>query len=107
MLCQLYVITSNKNKLEINQTNFVFQVRKTSVRMTAIKEYPFDLSDLQNQLSVGAEKPAPPQAQPPAPVTNARPSATTLDGKRKVSIMADESSKDRENLPSDRERYVY
>ncbi|XP_075992166.1 sodium/hydrogen exchanger 9B2-like isoform X2 [Anticarsia gemmatalis] len=77
-------------------------VRKTSVRMTAIKEYPFDLSDLQNQASVGAEKP-PATEQPPA-LKSARTSVSALDGKRKVSIMADESSKDRENLPSDRER---
>lgn len=76
-------------------------VRKTSIRMTAIKEYPFDLSDLQNQTNTGGEtRPStqlgnPTVAQLSVPVTNS-------DGKRKVSIMADESSKDRENLPSER-----
>lgn len=78
-----------------------FQVRKTSIRMTAIKEYPFDLSDLQNQQNIGGDtKPAQGQLVPP-PI-NQRISVPALDGKRKVSIMADESSKDRENLPSDR-----
>ncbi|KAJ8729510.1 hypothetical protein PYW08_001091 [Mythimna loreyi] len=94
-------------------------VRKTSIRMTAIKEYPFDLSDLQNQppTAGGGDPPRPAQAPPnpppvasPPPVTNPpsaikpRVSVPSLDGKRKVSIMADESSKDRENLPSDRDR---
>ncbi|XP_026738397.1 sodium/hydrogen exchanger 9B2-like isoform X1 [Trichoplusia ni] len=79
-------------------------VRKTSIRMTAIKEYPFDLSDLNSQPSVGGEpRPAPAQAPPapqPPPAIHPRVSLPNLDGKRKVSIMADESSKDRENLPS-------
>ncbi|XP_032529939.1 sodium/hydrogen exchanger 9B2 isoform X2 [Danaus plexippus] len=68
-------------------------VRKTSLRMTAIKEYPFDLSDLNNQT----------ESRPTAGnVTNTLPVSTTPDGKRKVSIMANEGSKDRENLPSER-----
>ncbi|XP_073941623.1 sodium/hydrogen exchanger 9B1-like isoform X2 [Choristoneura fumiferana] len=92
-------------------------VRKTSIRMTAIKEYPFDLSDLQNQNS--DQRPASPQpaaltqpSQPKQPTETSaplplRPSLVTSqspfsDGKRKVSIMADENSKDRENLPSER-----
>lgn len=84
--------------------------------MTAIKEYPFDLSDLQNQPSVAGDtrptqtQPAvtqptavQPTAAPPNPPTiKPRVSVPSLEGKRKVSIMADESSKDRENLPSDR-----
>lgn len=61
--------------------------------MTAIKEYPFDLSDLNNQT----------ESRPTAGnVTNTLPVSTTPDGKRKVSIMANEGSKDRENLPSER-----
>ncbi|XP_047042266.1 sodium/hydrogen exchanger 9B2-like isoform X1 [Helicoverpa zea] len=81
-------------------------VRKTSIRMTAIKEYPFDLSDLQNQPSVVSEsRPAPaPAPNPPASAIKQRVSVPSLEGKRKVSIMADESSKDRENMPSDRDR---
>ncbi|CAH0700695.1 unnamed protein product [Spodoptera exigua] len=86
-------------------------VRKTSIRMTAIKEYPFDLSDLQNQPSVAGDtrptqtQPAqtqPAATQPNPPAIKPRVSVPSLEGKRKVSIMADESSKDRENLPSDR-----
>ncbi|CAG5021577.1 unnamed protein product [Parnassius apollo] len=83
-------------------------VRKTSIRMTAIKEYPFDLSDLQNKQNDGDESRRRPdqssQDQPPpasAPASLA-PQATPIDGKRKVSIMADEKSKDRENQPSER-----
>ncbi|KAF9414716.1 hypothetical protein HW555_007494 [Spodoptera exigua] len=87
------------------------KVRKTSIRMTAIKEYPFDLSDLQNQPSVAGDtrptqtQPAqtqPAATQPNPPAIKPRVSVPSLEGKRKVSIMADESSKDRENLPSDR-----
>ncbi|XP_063838814.1 sodium/hydrogen exchanger 9B2-like isoform X2 [Ostrinia nubilalis] len=78
-------------------------VRKTSVRMTAIKEYPFDLSDLQNQTKEEEKRKsstlAPALPEPPQ-YTSIR--SPTPDGKRKVSIMADESSKDRENLPSER-----
>ncbi|KAJ0181768.1 hypothetical protein K1T71_002490 [Dendrolimus kikuchii] len=86
-------------------------VRKTSIRMASIKEYPFDLSDLQNQPNTGGNtQPAQAQIQPTnpaapvtvpvtAPITTP---ATNVDGKRKVSIMADESSKDRENLPSEK-----
>ncbi|XP_072936443.1 sodium/hydrogen exchanger 9B2-like isoform X2 [Epargyreus clarus] len=82
-------------------------VRKTSIRMTAIREYPFDLSDLQNQQSdVTATCPAPTKTDQPtsilSPVSTAVSRVPTPDGKRKVSIMADESSKDRENLPSER-----
>ena len=72
--------------------------------MTAIREYPFDLSDLQNQppSAVGGDpRPAPAQPNPPSAIKQ-RVSVPSLEGKRKVSIMADESSKDRENLPSDR-----
>lgn len=77
--------------------------------MTAIREYPFDLSDLQNQppSAVGGDprpaptQPAPTQPNPPSAIKQ-RVSVPSLEGKRKVSIMADESSKDRENLPSDR-----
>ncbi|XP_045535519.1 sodium/hydrogen exchanger 9B2 isoform X2 [Papilio machaon] len=81
-------------------------VRKTSIRMTAIKEYPFDLSDLQKQNAAGEQRRAP-EHNPELP----RPTATApvatietapVEGKRKVSIMADEKSKDRENQPSDR-----
>ncbi|KPJ15198.1 hypothetical protein RR48_09225 [Papilio machaon] len=82
------------------------KVRKTSIRMTAIKEYPFDLSDLQKQNAAGEQRRAP-EHNPELP----RPTATApvatietapVEGKRKVSIMADEKSKDRENQPSDR-----
>ncbi|XP_034825151.1 sodium/hydrogen exchanger 9B2-like isoform X2 [Maniola hyperantus] len=76
-------------------------VRKTSIRMTAIKEYPFDLSDLKNQNT----ETRPPTAAADNVSTNPQPPptnrSTTPDGKRKVSIMADENSKDRENLPSE------
>lgn len=51
--------------------------------MTAIKEYPFDLSDLQNQ-----KENAPPPRYNEIPVTN---SLATPDGRRKVSIMEDDS----------------
>lgn len=74
--------------------------------MTAIKEYPFDLSDLKNQPKNDDKPPIQPPQQLIAPINNGRHSVNALDGKRKVSIMADESSKDRENLPSDRERNV-
>ncbi|XP_023955193.1 sodium/hydrogen exchanger 9B2 isoform X1 [Bicyclus anynana] len=75
-------------------------VRKTSIRMTQIKEYPFDLSDLKNHNS---------ETRPPNDnhsITQNHHNhnttrTTTPDGKRKVSIMADEGSKDRENLPSE------
>ncbi|XP_041987706.1 sodium/hydrogen exchanger 9B2-like isoform X2 [Aricia agestis] len=91
-------------------------VRKTSVRMAAIKEYPFDLSDLKNQNETNGTptdptspakpekppvEPEQPPAEPPA-YTAAPPRVPTPDGKRKVSIMASEGSKDRENLPSER-----
>ncbi|KAL0849107.1 hypothetical protein ABMA28_013464 [Loxostege sticticalis] len=78
-------------------------VRKTSVRMTAIKEYPFDLSDLQNQTNEEEKRKSTsvaPTSQDPPQYASIR--SPTPDGKRKVSIMADESSKDRENLPSER-----
>ncbi|XP_068621556.1 sodium/hydrogen exchanger 9B2-like isoform X2 [Battus philenor] len=71
-------------------------VRKTSIRMTAIKEYPFDLSDLQNKQSGGGDNQRPPEQG----LTVSEPVST--EGKRKVSIMADEKSKDRENQPSER-----
>ncbi|CAK1603264.1 unnamed protein product [Parnassius mnemosyne] len=83
-------------------------VRKTSIRMTAIKEYPFDLSDLQNKQNEGDDSRRRPDQsvpdQPPPTSTPAilAPQATPIDGKRKVSIMADEKSKDRENQPSER-----
>ncbi|XP_031763854.2 sodium/hydrogen exchanger 9B2-like isoform X1 [Galleria mellonella] len=87
-------------------------VRKTSIRMTAIKEYPFDLSDLQKQPNdTGDTKPltvtvsaqaTDPQPNTLVPTADFATRAATPDGKRKVSIMADESSKDRENLPSER-----
>ncbi|XP_023955194.2 sodium/hydrogen exchanger 9B2 isoform X3 [Bicyclus anynana] len=68
--------------------------------MTQIKEYPFDLSDLKNHNS---------ETRPPNDnhsITQNHHNhnttrTTTPDGKRKVSIMADEGSKDRENLPSE------
>ncbi|XP_063529708.1 sodium/hydrogen exchanger 9B2-like isoform X1 [Cydia strobilella] len=82
-------------------------VRKTSIRMTAIKEYPFDLSDLQNQeanppppVSERPKQQAAPLPLRPSLVTN--PHTSNPDNKRKVSIMADENSKDRENAPSER-----
>lgn len=78
-----------------------FQVRKTSVRMAAIKEYPFDLSDLQNQNSDTRTTKTTDQLTVNQGNTYSS-RAATPDGKRKVSIMADESSKDRENLPSER-----
>ncbi|XP_047515460.1 sodium/hydrogen exchanger 9B2-like isoform X1 [Pieris napi] len=59
-------------------------VRKTSLRMSAIKEYPFDLSDLQNQRQ---ENSPPPRYNEIPPAKN---NLATPDGKRKVSIMADE-----------------
>ncbi|XP_030021395.1 sodium/hydrogen exchanger 9B2 isoform X1 [Manduca sexta] len=79
-------------------------VRKTSIRMTAIREYPFDLSDLKNQPVEGGETRIPPPQPNSLTAPNSRPpsAASGTDGKRKVSIMADESSKDRENLPSER-----
>ncbi|KPI93879.1 hypothetical protein RR46_13044 [Papilio xuthus] len=70
-------------------------VRKTSIRMTAIKEYPFDLSDLQKQ-NAGGEQRRVSELNPGTIET------APFEGKRKVSIMADEKSKDRENQPSDR-----
>ncbi|CAG9784496.1 unnamed protein product [Diatraea saccharalis] len=66
--------------------------------MTAIKEYPFDLSDLQNQNKEEEKRKTSQLSAAPDPVAVRSP---TPDGKRKVSIMADESSKDRENLPSE------
>lgn len=84
---------------KFNVKFFKFKVRKTSIRMTAIKEYPFDLSDIKNSPSESTGD-TPAQAQPtPAPPV---PSRTSVPEKRKVSIMADADSKDRENLPSDR-----
>lgn len=82
----------------------LLQVRKTSIRMTSIKEYPFDLSDLQNQTITASNNNQPPQAQtePSKPLPSLTVPASNADGKRKVSIMADESSKDRENLPSEK-----
>ncbi|XP_053615436.1 sodium/hydrogen exchanger 9B2-like isoform X2 [Plodia interpunctella] len=85
-------------------------VRKTSARMTAIKEYPFDLSDLQNQTNENKEEKnstlVPTQTSLEADAPTALPQniakAQTPDGKRKVSIMADEGSKDRENITTDR-----
>ncbi|KAL4704048.1 hypothetical protein ACJJTC_001970 [Scirpophaga incertulas] len=77
-------------------------VRKTSLRMTAIKEYPFDLSDLENQKKEEENRKPSGLEVPQDPLATASGRAPTPDGKRKVSIMADESSKDRENLPSDR-----
>lgn len=98
-----YRILSNTNVI------YWFQVRKTSVRMTAIKEYPFDLSDLKNKPNESPDsRPAPLQAPTSVPAdrksipSRTPSSASGIDGKRKVSIMADESSKDRENLPSER-----
>ncbi|KAG6446271.1 sodium/hydrogen exchanger 9B2 isoform X3 [Manduca sexta] len=72
--------------------------------MTAIREYPFDLSDLKNQPVEGGETRIPPPQPNSLTAPNSRPpsAASGTDGKRKVSIMADESSKDRENLPSER-----
>lgn len=73
--------------------------------MTAIKEYPFDLSDLQKQEAAGEGPPADSQPSQPQPAqtlkqTPVNTKAPTPEvGKRKVSIMADEGSKDRENLP--------
>ncbi|XP_013133881.1 PREDICTED: mitochondrial sodium/hydrogen exchanger 9B2 isoform X2 [Papilio polytes] len=81
-------------------------VRKTSIRMTAIKEYPFDLSDLQKQNAGGEQRRAPELNPEQLPLPAIAPITATetapAEGKRKVSIMADEKSKDRENLPSDR-----
>lgn len=74
--------------------------------MTAIKEYPFDLSDLQNQPVAGEDKPPTLQQIAVSTRKKSKLSVGSQEGKRKVSIMADESSKDRENLPSERERYV-
>ncbi|XP_053615518.1 sodium/hydrogen exchanger 9B2-like isoform X3 [Plodia interpunctella] len=78
--------------------------------MTAIKEYPFDLSDLQNQTNENKEEKnstlVPTQTSLEADAPTALPQniakAQTPDGKRKVSIMADEGSKDRENITTDR-----
>lgn len=68
--------------------------------MTAIKEYPFDLSDLKNQPSESAGTPA--QLPPATKQPSRTPSSVSVPEKRKVSIMADADSKDRENLPSER-----
>ncbi|XP_045458955.1 sodium/hydrogen exchanger 9B2-like [Melitaea cinxia] len=76
-------------------------VRKTSIRMTAIKEYPFDLSDLKHQNS-DTRSTKTSEHMPSSQGLTVRPSTPSTDGKRKVSIMADEGSKDRENLPSER-----
>lgn len=81
---------------------FHFKVRKTSVRMTEIKEYPFDLSDLKNKPSESVQAPEQPPSATQLP--SRTPSFVSVPEKRKVSIMADADSKDRENLPS--ERYV-
>lgn len=76
--------------------------------MAAIKEYPFDLSDLKNQpsgqsrLEVQQSVSSPTEITLPTQSLQSSSLATGADGKRKVSIMADESSKDRENLPSER-----
>ena len=69
--------------------------------MAAIKEYPFDLSDLQNQNGDTRTTKTNEQltSNQGIPYSSRAP---TPDGKRKVSIMADEGSKDRENLPSER-----
>ncbi|CAH2104767.1 unnamed protein product [Euphydryas editha] len=78
-------------------------VRKTSIRMTAIKEYPFDLSDLKHQNSdTLPSKTTEHLSFDKDQRLTIRPSTPSADGKRKVSIMADEGSKDRENLPSER-----
>lgn len=72
--------------------------------MTAIKEYPFDLSDLKHQTS-DTRSPKSTENVPHLPSSQGftvRPSTPSTDGKRKVSIMVDEGSKDRENLPSER-----
>lgn len=69
--------------------------------MTAIKEYPFDLSDLKHQNS-DTRSPKSTENIPSSQGLTVRPSTPSTDGKRKVSIMADEGSKDRENLPSER-----
>ncbi|GBP62622.1 hypothetical protein EVAR_46461_1 [Eumeta japonica] len=72
--------------------------------MTAIKEYPFDLSDLKDQqqqagATDGRQDDAP-ATLPTESTTQAQttPRSNTPDGKRKVSIMANENSKDRENI---------
>lgn len=77
--------------------------------MTAIKEYPFDLSDLENQKKEESAKSTLthtdeplPRSRLPSAISSHNSGHPTPDGKRKVSIMADEGSKDRENLPSDR-----
>lgn len=75
--------------------------------MTAIKEYPFDLSDLKSPSAEDTgSKSARTQVHVSTPTARksvpSRTASSASEGKRKVSIMADESSKDRENLPSDR-----
>ncbi|XP_026322651.1 sodium/hydrogen exchanger 9B2-like isoform X2 [Hyposmocoma kahamanoa] len=77
-------------------------VRKTSIRMTAIKEYPFDLSDLQKSEEEKALHQPPKPTDAPARPRSSISSHTNTDVKRRVSIMADENSKDRENQPSER-----
>lgn len=73
--------------------------------MTAIKEYPFDLSDLQNQPKEEEKRKTSGSTNRSDPPQYSSVRSPTPDGKRKVSIMADESSKDRENLPSERSVY--
>ncbi|CAH2066549.1 unnamed protein product, partial [Iphiclides podalirius] len=85
-------------------------VRKTSIRMAAIKEYPFDLSDLQNKQNCGDETSQTPdrsnQNQSKLNSDSVPAQGTPEEGKRKVSIMANENSKDRENQPSERNARV-
>ncbi|XP_048484466.1 sodium/hydrogen exchanger 9B2 isoform X3 [Plutella xylostella] len=76
-------------------------VRKTSVRMAEIKEYPFDLSDLKSGEGGKPPPPAPTPADAPVSAPAHKPPSPEFV-KRRVSIMANEDSKDRENLPSDR-----
>lgn len=71
--------------------------------MTAIKEYPFDLSDLQkSEEERSAQHQASILTDSAAKPRSSISSHTHPDVKRRVSIMADENSKDRENQPSDR-----
>lgn len=73
--------------------------------MAAIKEYPFDLSDLKNKQNRGEETSQPPDRNNQEPTLHSSdyaPQAAPEEGKRRVSIMANENSKDRENQPSER-----
>lgn len=76
---------------------FIFQVRKTSVRMTAIKEYPFDLSDLQKEVPPEVVGGGGGGGEPEllVPVSNR---SITPDGKRRVSIMVEDKSKERDTI---------